>query len=65
MMLFIREAVAMLGKMQISFKERAGCILVFKMASFIRKAAAMLGKMQIPLKKRASHTLIFIDDTLY
>ena len=51
--------------MQISFKERAGRILVFKMVSFIRKAATMLGKMQIPLKERAGHTLVFIDDTLY
>ena len=65
MMLFIREAATMLGKMQISFKERAGCILAFKMVSFIRKAATMLGKMQIPLKERAGCTLVFIDDTLH
>ena len=61
----ISEAAAILGKMQIFLKERAGCILVFKMVSFIRKAAAMLGKMQIPLKERAGCTLVFTDDTLY
>ena len=29
MVSFIREVAAMLGKMQISFKERAGCTFVF------------------------------------
>ena len=55
----------MLGEMQISLKERAGCMLVFKMVSFIIEAAAMLGKMQISFKERASCTPVFIDDTLY
>ena len=58
MVSFIREVAAMLGKMQISFKERASRILVFKMVSFIRKAATMLGKMQIPLKERAGHMFV-------
>ena len=39
--------------MQISLKERASHILVFKMVPFIREVAAMLGKMQIPLRERA------------
>ena len=65
MVSFIREAATMLGKMQISFKERAGRIPVFKMVLYIREAAAMLGKMQISFKERAGHTLVFIDDTLY
>ena len=65
MVSFIRQAAAMLGKMQISLKERAGCILVFKMVPFIRETAAMLGKMQIPLKERAGRTLVSTDDTLY
>ena len=62
---YIREAAAMLGKMQRSFKERAGHMLVFKMVPYIREAAAMLGKMQISLKERAGCTLVFIDDTLH
>ena len=37
----------MLDKMQISLKERASHMLVFKMIPFIREVAAMLGKIQI------------------
>ena len=55
----------MLGKMQIFLKERASCILVFKMVPYIREAAAILDKMQIFLKERASHTFVSIDDALY
>ena len=62
---FIRGAAAMVGKMQISFKERASHILVFKMVPFIREVATMLGKMQISFGERAGHTLVFIDDTLH
>ena len=61
----IREAAAMLGKMQIPLKERASCILVFKMVSFIREAATMLGKMQISFKERAGCMFVFIDNSLY
>ena len=61
----IREAAAMVGKMHISFKERASRILVFKMVPFIREMATMLGKMQISLKERAGCTPVFIDNTLY
>ena len=60
MVSFIREAAAMLGKMQISFKERAGCIPVFKMVPYIREVAAMLGKMQISFKERAGHILVLL-----
>ena len=49
---YIREAATMLDEMQIPLKERAGCILVFKMVSFIREPAAMLDKMQICFKER-------------
>ena len=58
MILFIRGAAAILGKMQIFLKERAGCILVFKMIPYIREAAAILGKMQISLKEKAGCTIV-------
>ena len=56
MILFIRGAAAILGK--IFLKERASHMFVFKMVPYIRKAAAMLGKMQMPLKERAGRMLV-------